>query len=183
MSKLKLQMQTTVDGIVADGPGEDGAWDEIRGYSRDLLDSADTIVLGRKTAVDFIPYWDKAAARSDESWHDVAQRISRARKVVFSSTLDQPEWRNTDVARGPLAEEIERLKQTSKKDIIVYGGTSFVTSLIKARLIDEFHLFVNPVAAGQGASIFSGLGASQGLKLRQSIAYDCGIVLLHYELK
>lgn len=183
MGKLKLQMQVSIDSSDANGPSEDGAWDEIEGYSRDLLDSADTIVLGRKTAVDFIPYWDSAAAQSEGPWQGVAQRISAASKVVFSKTLDKPDWKNTRIENGDLAEGIKRLKATSNKGIVVYGGVSFVTSLIEEGLIDEFHLFVNPVAIGKGKSIFSGLGASQRFKLVKSIAYDSGVVLLHYEPK
>jgi dihydrofolate reductase len=183
MGKLKLQMQVSIDSSDANGPSEDGAWDEIEGYSRDLLDSADTIILGRKTAVDFIPYWDDAAAQPEGPWQGVAQRISAASKVVFSKTLDKPDWKNSRIENGDLAEGIKRLKATKKKDILVYGGVSFVTSLIEERLIDEFHLFVNPVAIGKGKSIFSGLGASQPFKLVKSIAYNSGIVLLHYEPK
>lgn len=48
MARLKLQMQVTVDGFVANGPNDDLAWNEIAPYSRDLLDGADTIVIGRK---------------------------------------------------------------------------------------------------------------------------------------
>lgn len=181
MSRLKLQMQVSVDGFDANGPNEDVDWNEIRAYSRDLLDSSDTIVLGRKTAVEFIPYWDSAAANPDNEWHDVAQRIAAARKVVFSKTLDGSDWNNTDVENGDMAEAIKRLKNGNKKDIVVYGGTSFVSSLIREELIDEFHLFVNPVALGTGNPIFAELRSAQKFRLVKSIAYDCGLVLLNYE--
>lgn len=164
MARLKLQMQVTVDGFDANGPGSDVDWDEIKAYSRDLLDSGDTIVIGRKTAAEFIPYWDDAATKPDEPWHEVAHRISKARKIVFSKTLDRIDWNNTEIEKGGLADAINRLKNTNKKDIIVYGGTSFVASLIKEKLIDEFHLFVNPVALGKGEPIFGRL--EDPLKLR-----------------
>lgn len=183
MGKLKLQMQVTVDGCVANGPSDDIDWGEIEPHSRALLDGADTIVLGRKTAAEFIPYWDEAATRREEPWYEVARRISGARKVVFSRTLDRTDWKNTDVEKGDLVEAIRRLKRASEKDIIVYGGVSFVSALIQEQLIDEFHLFVNPVAMGSnGARIFDGLGAPQRLKLVKAISYDNGIVLLNYEL-
>lgn len=181
MRRLKLQMQVTVDGFNPEGHDDGVDWDEIKGYSRDLLDGGDTIVLGRKTAVDFIPYWDKAADAPGESWHEIAQRIANARKIVFSKTLDRSDWKNTSIVQGDLAEEIRRLKSTSGRDIIAYGGTSFVSSLIKEGLIDEFHLFVNPIAMGTGAPIFAGLERPQKLRLVKSIAYNCGLVLLHYE--
>ncbi len=183
MGRLKLQMQITVDGFDANGPNDDLAWDEIRDYSRDLFDNADTIVIGRKTATDFIPYWDTAATQPDGSWYEVAKRIAEARKIVFSRTLDKPEWNNASVERGDIVKAIERLKATNKKDIIVYGGVSFVASLIEEKLIDEFHLFVNPIALGKGKSIFSGLAELQRFKLLKSTSYNSGLVLLNYELK
>ena len=181
MRRLKLQMQVTVDGFNPDGQSDDVDWSEIEDYSRDLLDSGDTIVIGRKTAVDFIPYWDSAAGKPGEPWHEVALRIAGARKVVFSKTLDRSDWNNTSIERGDLVEEIKRLKSASGKDIIVYGGTSFVSSLIKEGLIDEFHLFVNPIALGTGTPIFGYRENPQKLKLVKSIAYNSGLVLLHYE--
>jgi dihydrofolate reductase len=182
MSRLKLQMQVSADGFAASGPNDDAAWGELEPYSRSLLDSADTIVIGRKTAVEFIPYWDDKAAKRDDPWHEIAKRIAGARKVVFSKTLDRSEWRNTDIEKGDLAKAIGRLKSAGKKDIIVYGGISFVSALVKARLIDEFHLFVNPVALGQGDRIFGDLSSAQQLRLVKSIAYKGGVVLMNYEL-
>jgi dihydrofolate reductase len=182
MARLKLQMQVSADGFDASGPDDDAAWREIEPYFRDLLDSTDTIVIGRRTAVEFIPYWDEKAANSDDPWHEIAKRIAGAKKVVFSKTLDKSSWNNTDVEKGDLAEEIKRLKREGKKDIVVYGGISFVAALAKERLIDEFHLFVNPIALGKGERIFGRLDSAQKLKLVKSVAYKRGLVLLHYEL-
>jgi riboflavin biosynthesis pyrimidine reductase len=55
--------------------------------------------------------------------------------------------------------------------------------LIKAGLIDEFHLFFNPAAIGDGMTIFKNLNEMQKFTLVKSIAFDCRIVLLHYEPK
>lgn len=181
MGRLKLQMQITIDGFNPDNEDDDLVMDEVRDYSRDLLDSADSIILGRKTAGDLIPYWDDKATRPTEPWYEVAKRISSAKKVVFSRTLTSCPWNNTEIDRGGLAEGVNRLKKTGTKDIIVYGGVSFVSSLVGARLIDEFHLFINPVALGKGKSIFTGLENKLSLRLVKSIRCDSGHVLLHYE--
>ena len=180
MGRLKLQMQMTVDGLNPEGQNDELPWDEVRDYSSDLLDSADTIVLGRKTAVDFIPHWDKTATRPDDSWHGVASRIAQARKIVFSARFVNPGWKNTEVERGDLAERIARLKQANAKDIIVYGGVAFVSSLVKAGLIDEYHLFVNPIAAGGGRSIFGDVTQPLKLRLMEAIGLRSGHVLLRY---
>jgi len=183
MGRLKLQMQLTVDGLNPEGQNDGLSWDEVRDYSRDLLGSADTIILGAKTAVDFIPHWDTAAAKPGDSWQEVARRIAQARKIVFSKTLEDPGWSNTEIERGDLAAVVRRLKTTNKQDIIVYGGVSFVSSLVKGGLIDEFHLFVNPVALGKGKSIFGALGDPLRFDLKKAVGCNSGHVLLHYEPK
>lgn len=70
-------------------------------------------------------------------------------------------WNNTELAKGDLAEDIKKRKLQNGKDIIVYGGSTFVSALIKEGLIDEFHLFVNPVALGHGVPIFDSLEKTQ----------------------
>ena len=69
------------------------------------------------------------------------------------------------------------------KDIIVYGGASFDSSLIRAGLIDEFHLIINPVAIGNGMTIFKDLNKIQKFNLVKSVTFESGEVGLHYEPK
>ena len=115
--------------------------------------------------------------------YEVAKRIVSADKIVFTKTLDKFIWDKTKLAIGNLIDEVKALKNQDGKDIIVYGGSSFVSELIKAELIDEFHFFVNPVVIGKGVPIFDKLDNYRQLKFKKSIAYDCGIVMLNYELK
>jgi dihydrofolate reductase len=89
--------------------------------------------------------------------YDFATRIVSAKKVVFTKTLDKSVWDKTELAKGNLTEEINKLKNQNGKDIIVYGGSSFVGALIKERLIDEFHFFVNAIALGKGVPTFDQL--------------------------
>ncbi|WP_262922975.1 dihydrofolate reductase family protein [Hymenobacter cellulosilyticus] len=86
-----------------------------------------------------------------------------------------------DTGHRELAAEITQLKQRAGQDIIAYGGATFVSGLLGAGLVDELHLFVNPVAIGRGLSIFQGLERPLGLTLVKSTAFACGIVAQHYE--
>ena len=193
MRKLKLQVQISIDGFVSTGPNDEQqwvtwAWEEIRSYVLALLDTSDTILIGRKLAIDYIPYWQDVNTKPDDPMHEVAQRICNARKVVFTKTLDESEpavlaWNRTELAKGDLVDEVKKLKNQEGKDLIVYGGSSFVSALIKEGLIDEFHLFINPVALGHGEPIFGGLTGYKNLEFKSSVVYDCGIVLLNYDLK
>jgi len=107
--------------------------------------------------------------------------MNSTKKVVFTKTLDKSEWDNTLLAKGDIVDEITKLKKQEGKDIIAYGGGSFVSALIKHGLIDEFHLFINPTAIGSGMTIFKELDGKQNLTLVKAASFDCGIVVLNYE--
>lgn len=178
--KLKLQIQMSIDGFIAghEGNMEWMQWDwddQLKGYVRQLTESMDCIILGRKLAEGFIPYW---SSHPDE---EGAENINKTPKVVFSKTLKQSPWETATIASGDLVDEIIKLKNQSGKDIIVYGGANFVTNLIKHKLIDEFHFLVNPTLLGNGMSIFKAIPQSN-LKLKKAIGFECGISVLHYEL-
>jgi dihydrofolate reductase len=182
MRKLKLQVQMTVDGFIA-GPNGEMEWTavdwdkELKKYVGSITEPVDCIILGRKLAQGFIPHW---ASRPEE---EGADKFNSTKKVVFTKTLEKSEWDNTVLEKGDLVNEITKLKKQDGKDIIAYGGATFVSALIKHELIDEFHLFINPTAIGKGMPIFKELDSKQNLILVKSTSFDCGIVVLNYEPK
>lgn len=185
MRKLKLQMQITLDGFNSTGPNDEQKWvtwdlDGIKQYVIDLLDSSDTIIIGRKLAVDYIPYWEDVFKNSDDAMYQFATRIVKARKVVFTKTVERSVWNKTELAKGDLSNEINKLKAQEGKDIIVYGGSSFVAALIKEGLIDEFHFVLNPIAIGKGVSAFEQLEVWQPLELKKTITCNSGLIILYY---
>jgi len=185
MRKLKLQVQITIDGYIAGPNGEmdcmEWNWDdELKHYVDDITKSVDCIILGRKLAEGFIPHWASVAENPDAPEFTAGKKYTDTHKVVFSKTLDKSEWDNTVLAKGDLIDEVNKLKNQDGGDLIVYGGSEFVSSLIKHELIDEFHLFINPVVIGKGMTIFKGLDNKQGFVLETSIAFPCGIVLVRY---
>ncbi|OGU30542.1 MAG: deaminase [Ignavibacteria bacterium GWA2_35_9] len=185
MRKLKLQVQMSVDGFVARTNGEldwmKWDWDdELKNYVNQLTDSADTILLGRKMTDGFISYWSNVKLESEE--YRFAKQMVDYHKIVFTKTLDKSNWENTTLAKGDITDEVNKIKkQNSKKDIVVYGGAGFVSSLIKNNLIDEYNLFINPTAIGKGLEIFKDVDSKLSLKLKKSTAFDCGIVVNQYQ--
>ena len=185
MRKLKLQVQMTVDGYIAGLNGEMDwmifNWDnELKQYVKEITEPVDCIVLGRKLAQGFIPHW-ASEPEGEDAWG--VDKMNNTTKVIFTKTLDKSEWKNTVLAKGDLVDEITKLKKQDGKDIIAYGGATFVSALIKQGLIDEFHLFINPTAIGNGMTIFKELDSKQNLTLVKSTSFDCGIVVLNYEPK
>ena len=72
MRKLKLQMQTTIDGFVA-GPEGQLDWmtfdmdEKLLHFINELTDSSDTILMGRKMTGDFITYWENVVNNQPRS--------------------------------------------------------------------------------------------------------------------
>lgn len=186
MRKLKLQMQISLDGFNSIGENDEQKWvtwafDEIKDYVHDLSNSCDTELIGRKLAVDYIPFWEETLSQPESPMYEGAKIKSHQKKVVFTKTIEKSVWQNTELAKGELKEEVNKLKNQNGKDIIVYGGSSFVSALISEGLIDEFHLFINPIALGKGVALFDKLNKWQPLKLINTKTFNSGIILLHYE--
>lgn len=184
MRKLKLQMHISLDGFVATKSGEiiPSKWDNgVRLFSIDNFKNVDCILLGRKTAESLIPYWGEVTGNPKHSDYKLGKLITDIPKVVFSKKFKTSKWDNTTIVKGDIAEEIKKLKKKTGKDIIIYGGAGFVSSLIKEGLIDEYHLLVNPVAIGNGMTIFKSLDRTQKFSTIQSRFYSCGITVLSYK--
>lgn len=182
MRKLKLQMQITVDGFVAGTEGQLDwmTWDmdeKLGAFIDHLTDTSDTILLGRKMTEGFIKHWEHAITQPESSEYSFARKMVDIPKVVFSKTLSRIDGQNVRVENGEMVEAVNKLKRIQGKDIIVYGGATFVSSLIENSLIDELNLFVNPVAIGKGMRIFKD---RRPMNLTASMAYPCGIVVNSY---
>lgn len=186
MRKLKLQVQITMDGFIS-GPNGEMDWmtfnwsDDLMAYVTELTNSFDTILLGKNLAQGFIPHWASVAANPENPEHEAGIKFSSAPKVVFSKTLEKSEWPNTVLAQGELRAEVNNLKSQPGKDLIVYGGGQFVSSLIREKLIDELHLFVNPAVIGTGMPIFQAVTEMQQYALISAQPFACGIVVLTYK--
>jgi len=182
MRKLKLQMQVTVDGYVA-GPEGQLDWmtfdmdPDLLAFINQLTDTSDTILLGRKMTDGFIKYWEHAITQKDSPDYEFAQKMVGMPKIVFSKTSGHVEGKNVRVENGDLVNAVRELKSRPGRDIVVYGGATFVASLIENGLIDELNFFVNPVAIGNGLRVFKG---KVPLELAKSTAYACGIVVNTY---
>jgi dihydrofolate reductase len=175
-----MQMQITIDGFVGrpDGQLDWMSFDtdpknlELINH---LTDTSDTIIMGRKMAPDFIKYWESVPKESPE--YDFAQKMINIPKIIFSKTLKTITGRNARIENGDLKTEINKLKNTPGKDVVVYGGANFMSSLIKENLIDDYYLFINPVALGSGLRIFTDMTK---LKLVESVKFGTE-VMNHYK--
>ena len=157
---------------------------EIDYYSR-IVQDADAFVYGRKTYQLMVPYWpDIAKNPSGETKTDIefAKAFVSVKKIiVFSKTLDKAEGKNTEIVRTNLKDEILKLKQEQGKYILT-GGADIPSQLIQLGLVDEFHIAVHPVIAGEGRRLLEGISLQEKLQLKlvESKTFKSGSISLHY---
>lgn len=191
MRKLKLEVQISIDGYIADTDGNtnwmlwnwnaDWNWDQrLKDYHIDLIKSCDSVLLSRKMAEEgFISHWQNISKDSDNPQYPFAKHITDIKKIVFSRNLKESLWENVVLVNADFVQQINEMKNSKGEDMIVFGGSTFVSSLIKENLIDEYHLIVNPVTLGAGLAIFQE-GNQMSLYLEKAESYNCGIVVLKY---
>jgi dihydrofolate reductase len=180
LRRLIASEMVTVDGFFAGDNGE-LAWfvqsEELDRFATKLLDSVDTILYGRVTYQMMAGYWPRAHG-------GFADRTNQLPKLVFSSTLDETpwgEWNNARPLKGPLADEVAKLKNEPGGDIVIYGSGRVVQALTRLGAIDEYRLVVNPVVLGTGSRLFDGLEEKRNLRLTESASWPSGCVALTYQ--
>lgn len=183
MRKLKLQMQLSLDGYCA-GPNQEMDWmtwnfdKQLKEHLNELTTTVDCILLGRKLAEGFIPSWKERLIDPAGEDPNYVKKMNDTPKIVFSRTLTKSDWENTVLASKDLATEINQLKQQVGGDIMMYGGHDFAANVINDYLIDEYNLYIHPVAIGNGLAPFTN---RKNLELVQSKTFSCGIVWLQYK--
>jgi dihydrofolate reductase len=137
---------------------------------------SDALLLGRRTYETFAASWpERGSEVPNADW------MNNTPKYVASTTLESPEWNNSTVIEGDVAEAVARLKQQDGKDIMVNGSGALVRTLMRNHLLDELRLFVHPVVVGSGRRLFDDQSDPVEFALVDSHAYDNGVVSLTYK--
>lgn len=75
--------------------------------------------------------------------------LTRAPKVVFSATLDEPlTWRNTTLVRDDAVAAVQAMKQDGSGLLSTIGSIRLCRSLLAAGLVDRFRVAMFPVITG-----------------------------------
>lgn len=182
MAKLIYSGIMSLDGYVAD---RDGKFDwsqpdaEVHTFVNELERSVGTHLFGRRM-YEVMAAWEDTDAFTAEP--DYIQEFARlwkeADKVVFSRTLATPFTQRTRIEREFNADAVRQLKADAGQDLAV-GGPDLAASAIRAGLVDEFHVFVTPVAVGGGKKCFPE-DARLRLELLEERRFGNGVVYLRY---
>ena len=178
MRNLILFADVTVDGFMA-GPDNDldfmaGDEELAAELIAELMQAADTIVIGRKAFNDMAEFWPVAD-------NPYAAWMNSTPKVVLSNSLtDASSWENSTIASGEGVDEVKRLKRLPGRSLVVFGGVETVRRLVGAGMVDEYWLKVNPAAVGRGGPVFADLPSPVALRLRSARSFPTGTVAAIY---
>ncbi len=183
MRKLSVFNSISVDGYFSDAHGDmswahkqDAEWDA---FTSENASGGGELVFGRVTYDLMASYWPTPEAT--EAMPVVAERMNSLPKVVFSRTLEQASWANTELITGNIADAIQSKKQESGPDMVIMGSGTIVSQLTEARLIDEYQLVLNPIVLGSGRTLFDGLSENLNLRLMGTRTFGNGNVVMWYE--
>jgi dihydrofolate reductase len=102
-------------------------------------------------------------------------------KYVVSQTLKKAGWNNSTILSGNVVDEVKKLKQRLKGDILVSGSARLVQTLIANDLVDQLNLMVFPVILGSGKKLFGETKDAKTLRLTDSRTAGDGVAIMVYE--
>jgi dihydrofolate reductase len=189
--QLTVTTFLSVDGVYQGpgGPDEDrsggfdrGGWlvplfDEASGeFMNSIFTNVDAFLLGRRTYEIFAASWPKATDPNDP----VATKLNTLPKYVASTTLTDPEWANSRVIEGDVADAVRDLKEREGGELQVHGSGQLVRFLLEHDLVDRLNLLVFPVIVGAGRRLFPDSGTAIGLALDESRTTPSGVTISIY---
>ncbi|HEV2440580.1 MAG TPA: dihydrofolate reductase family protein [bacterium] len=183
MSKLIFITNMSLDGYVED---ETGAFDWVIpdqvhfAFITELLRPIGTHLYGRRL-YETMAYWDAPAEGYPPEHRDFARVWQKAEKIVFSRTLTGATTRNTRVERDFDLEAIRKLKRESEHGLFI-GGAELAGLALEADLVDECHLFLNPVIVGGGKPAFRA-ALRRNLELLETRRFSTGVIHVRYRIR
>jgi dihydrofolate reductase len=180
MARLIYSALTSVDGYVADESGNfDWAApdDEVHAFVNDLERPVGTYLYGRRMYETMV-YWETAPDDEPPVVQDYKELWQAADKIVYSTTLESVSSTRTRLVRDFDPQAIRELKASADRDLTV-GGPSLAAHAIRAGLVDEYHLFVNPVVVGGGRRALPD-NVRVNLELLDERRFAGGVVHLQY---
>ncbi len=181
MARLIYSAIASFDGYVED---EQGKFDwaapneEVHAFVNDLERPVGTHLYGRRMYETMV-YWETDGDQVAVT-RDFAKIWRAAEKVVYSRTLQTVSSERTRIERAFDAAAIRRLKESSQSDITI-GGAELAGQAIAAGLVDEYHLFLNPILVGGGKRALPDHVHAQ-LRLLEERQFRNGVVHLHYQV-
>jgi len=190
MRKLVVNTFLSLDGVMQapGGAGEDPSggfdlegwsvnyWDEAMGQRMaEIMGSPFDLLLGRKTYEIFAAHWPRA---TDEA---AAGPLNNATKYVVTNSLDRADWGPSQIIRGDVIPQLQRLKEQDGPELQVHGSSNLLQTLIKHNLVDQYNVMIFPVVLGNGKRLFGDGAIPAGLRQTFSKTASTGVIMATYE--
>jgi dihydrofolate reductase len=179
MRKLLVFTNISLDGYFA-GPDQDlsAFKNDFEAFPSKPGKQAGALLFGHKT-YEMMKFW--ATPQAAEMMPEVARFMNETPKYVASHVPFEPGWEQVTVLDRDVEIAVRQLKEQPGGDIMIFGSNELVVSLLQAGLIDELQIVVNPLAFGQGTTLFKGLHEKIEFTLAGTRPFKSGAVMLIYE--
>ena len=182
MARLLYSAICSLDGYVVDAAGRfDWAapGEEVHQFVNDRERPVGTYLYGRRL-YEVMTYWASDDPDADPSPVSAEYRSiwQAADKVVYSKSLPSVHTPRTTLSPTFDVEEVRRLKESATADLAI-GGATIAAGALKAGLVDEVSLYLNPVAVGGGTPALP-LDARTDLSLLEHHVFGDGVVFVRY---
>jgi dihydrofolate reductase len=186
MRKLKIMEHVSLDGILQtsdeDGDFPHGDWTAPyrTPAGRDAVLAAHGVsfdlVLGRRTYDMWSGFWPKAPSSP------MADRLNAATKYVATHRPDSLEWGPFEGLAPDLVEGVRRIKSQDGPDLVLWGSSTLIPTLLEHGLADEVLLIVYPVLLGTGKRFFAEGTPPRSFELVSTKAMPSGVILSSYKV-
>jgi dihydrofolate reductase len=184
MAKLIYTAICSLDGYVEDEQGTFG-WarpdEEVYAFVNDLERPIGTSLYGRRM-YETLAVWETEEYLGDREpvVVDFAAIWRATDKVVFSRTLETVVSARTRIERAFEPDQIREMKASAGSDLSI-GGAELAAHAFRAGLVNECHLFLNPIIVGGGKRALPS-NARTRLALLDKRRFGNGVVHLHYRV-
>lgn len=157
--------------------------EEIHSHYNELLRNADTILYGRITYQLMESYWPSLVINPSgkKPMDEFAILIDNISKIVYSHSIKNVGWKNTELKKEFIKEEILELKRNGGSKNILVGSPGLIATSTQLGLIDEYQLNVQPIILGSGLPLFKNIRDRVNLKLLKTKTFVSGALTLYYE--
>jgi len=182
VAKLIYSALASLDGYTED---EDGKFDwaapdeEVHAFVNDLERPVGTHLYGRRMYETMVPL--ETMADPAPVMRDYTEIWQAAEKVVYSATLEAVTSARTRLERSFDPEAVRELKASSERDLSV-GGPTLAAEALRAGLVDQVQLFLNPIVVGGGKPALPD-GVRVPLELLEERRFGNGVVFLRYSTR
>ena len=178
---LIYSMGVSMDGFIVDREGAFG-W-AAPGEEQFRFHIAQTRELGghlcgRRLYETMLPWETDPSMRDDELGAAFADVWCSIPKVVFSRTLESVQG-NARLAEASLAEEAAAALDATDKDVSI-GGAGLAAEAIELDLVDELHMFRNPVVVGGGTPFLPPVTEELRLDLIETRTFGARVIYERY---